>query len=435
MIRQIFKFLWAHRLRSLGLFIELVIVTIIGWIVIEPMAVKTSRALIPAGFEYDRIVTVKLSSLDGKSAEYDSLANADGAQVSAIRTLLRNLSARNGVESATPICHTVFDHSNLSMSSYKFDKSLVDTTHDDRINAIVVHYVPGTHFFETYGLKSPSGTPFEEPKFMPHTKIVSSNLARALYPGQNPVGKPVIIDRDDDDSETPTLISGVVADATYSKGRGRTPIQYVPYELGEDDYSIYGFALRLGEGVNPYAFVDRLNADLPDYRVGNFYLTEPSTYADLRATVFADTHRELLKGWIVAIFFLVNVLLGVAGTFYIQTRTRIPDAGVMRAFGATRLRIEASIVGEAAMMVFLGWAVGSIIYIAYMHFTDYSTVAMTENWIATVLSPMWYDTLPSRLAVVGISILLLLLAMGALGAWLPARRVGRVSPVDALREE
>ncbi|MDE5750189.1 MAG: hypothetical protein K2H87_05400, partial [Duncaniella sp.] len=416
MFHQIFQSLRAHSSRSLGLLIELIIVTIIGWIVIEPIAVDTSRALIPAGYDHDRLVMVNLATLDKKSADYDTIAFTNDDRVNAIEGLRRRLASRKDVEYATIVSYGVFDGQGLSQSNWDIDKSLRDSVHDPKTLVISVDYYPGTDFFKTFGIKTPAGQPFEEPLYMPNTKIISETFARALYPGGNALGKELELKDDDftggnkeialggkdDDDDPPVIITGVVADATYSKGRGRTPIEYTALPLNDNVYRVQGFVLRIAPDADLYTFLDGLKGDLSDYRAANYYLSEPSTFEDRREEVFADTHRELLKGWIIAIFFLVNILLGVAGTFYIQSRTRIPEAGVMRAFGATRRRIEGCIVGEAVMLVLIGWVVGSALYLTYLHSTDYDAIRTTEDWVATLLNPMWYDTLPSRLTVIGL---------------------------------
>ncbi len=133
-------------------------------------------------------------------------------------------------------------------------------------------------------------------------------------------------------------------------------------------------------------------------------------------------------------FFLLNVLLARAGTLYILCRKRIPEAGIKRAFGATRFSIETSILAEAWLTVFIGWVIGSSLYLCWLlYFKEpmYGEV----NYIIHILNPKWYDTAWSRYAIVSGIVLLLLLLVATLGAWLPARKVGRVPIVDSLRDE
>ena len=98
-MRQIFKSIIGKKTRSTVLFIEIVIVTIIGWIIIEPVAVNTTTALIPAGYDYDRLVTLTIDYLDPKSASYDKSAEQESSE-KACFNLLRMIRQRQGVEEA-----------------------------------------------------------------------------------------------------------------------------------------------------------------------------------------------------------------------------------------------------------------------------------------------------------------------------------------------
>ena len=55
--------------------------------------------------------------------------------------------------------------------------------------------------------------------------------------------------------------------------------------------------------------------------------------------------------------------------------------------------------------------------------------------IIQYLRPVWHDTKLGRYSIIGGLILLLLLLTSALGAWLPARKVGRGPIVDSLRDK
>ncbi|MFV3037941.1 hypothetical protein ACNI5A_32925, partial [Klebsiella pneumoniae] len=76
----------------------------------------------------------------------------------------------------------------------------------------------------------------------------------------------------------------------YNKGDDRAPIAF--RALGPED--ALGFAVRLKEGVSARDFTDRLTADLSKYRSGNFYLTHPELYSDMREEIFSEGRRELL---------------------------------------------------------------------------------------------------------------------------------------------
>ncbi|MBO5444769.1 MAG: FtsX-like permease family protein [Muribaculaceae bacterium] len=426
-MRLILKSIFSHLSVNMPLLIEIVAVTIIGWIVIEPVAVKTSVASLPAGYDHERLVLVHLSSM-GKDAEgYDtaSISTAD-----AYRRLLDMLRQRDGVETATYVGYQSFESDTKATSYLDADSSFRKDGEELGTGVIITMYVPESDFFSTFGIQGADGKPFDEPRYAEHSYIVTKTLAEMMFPGGNPIGKNLYPYDESDEDDRPSPIVGVIDDVIYNKGDDRAPIAF--RALGPE--GALGFAVRLKEGVSARDFTDRLTADLSKYRSGNFYLTHPELYSDMREEIFSEGRRELLKGWLMVLFFMVNVLFGVAGTFYVQTRRRISDAGVMRAFGATRRRVEGGIVGEACVITIVAWGIGCLLYLCYLHFSGDSGTEPAQ-YIIRVLRPMWHDTASVRNTVITGILLLVLLELAVAGSWLPARKVGRVNPIDALRDE
>ena len=428
---QIFKSVFGKNTRSIALLIEIVIVSVIGWIVIEPVAVDTTTALIPAGYDHDRLVELQFSFLNPSSPSYDK-ATENEPQQSHMENLLRLIRQRNGVEKATFSFYESFEQEGRNTRHMLADS--VFTSHginDLQFGMTQIIYYPHTDFFSTFGIKDASGKTFQEP-VSDGPFIVSASVARLLCPDSTAIGKDIYI-RSQWRPNTDTEIVGVTADVTYAKGDGRFPVYYEAKDW--DSWAQpSGIMMRLGEGVNPRAFIDKLNSELSQYRSGNIYLTHPVYMSDKRDERFAEKQRGLTQKWIILAFFLVNVLLGVAGTFYVQCKSRIPDAGVMRAFGATRRAIICGIVGEALITAAIGWLIGSAIYLAYLK-TQGFMMDTDALEVVRYISPVWYDTILGRYSMIGGIILLLLLATSALGAWLPARKVGHVPIVDSLRDE
>lgn len=427
---QIFKSIFGRKTRSIALFIEIVIVIIIGWIIIEPVAVNTTTALIPAGYDYDRLVMLTIEYMDSKSPSYDKSAEEEPSEKTC-DNLLRMIRQRQGVEKATFTFSQSFDMNGRSSSGISADSTYKEKGIDDiGFTMTCIEYVPHSDFFSTFGIKDADGKPFKEPETDRNSYIISDCVAKAMFPGSSAIGKDLF---DASEWHPKSTIVGVTADMPYAKGDGRIGTYYMARNRDEGQRP-YSIMMRLGEGVNPRKFIESLTSDLSQYRSGNMYLTHPVYMSDQRDEIFAPKQRELTQKWLIVGFFLVNVLLGVAGTFYVQCKTRIPDAGVMRAFGAPRLRVVWSIVGEALVTTILGWLIGSIIYLIYLKYQGFPMETDAAP-IIQHLRPVWHDTKLGRYSVIGGLILLLLLVTSAIGAWFPARKVGRVPIVESLRDE
>lgn len=428
---QIIKSIFGRKSRSIALFIEIVIVTIIGWIIIEPVAVNTTTALIPAGYDYDRLVMLTIDFLSSKSPEYDKSAKNVETET-LYSNLLSMLRQRPGVEKATYVFYQSFEMNGRSSSGILADSTYKEKGIEDiGFSMTCIEFMPNTDFFSTFGIKDVNGNIFQEPEMSESNYIISQSVAKALFPDSTAIGKEVY--PPSEWRPYAMTAAGVVADMPYNKGDGRIGTYYIARDW-KGWTRPAGIMVRLGEGINPRTFIDKLTEDLSQYRSGNMYLTHPVYMSDQRDEIFAPKQRELTQKWLIVGFFLINVLLGVAGTFYVQCKTRIPDAGVMRAFGAPRRRVIWSIVGEALVTTILGWFIGSIIYLIYLKYQGFP-METDASPIIRHLRPVWYDTKFGRYSVIGGIILLLLLFTSALGAWLPARKVGRVPIVDSLRDE
>ena len=421
----------ANRKRSLGLFVEIIIVTIIGWMLIEPVAINTSKITGPAGYDYDRLVKVSFRNLSDETFDYDSTANENTFVYR--QRILDKIRQRSDVASATFTPGYNFEEGGYWGFSILADTTYYDLDVDNSlVSTAMVYYVPESDYFATFGIKRPDGTPFVEPKNDGSGFIVTQSIAKAKYPGKSAIGQD-LYERDEED-DYPTPIIGITADCKYRKAVDRQSLVFKPCDPAQDDNSINGITIRVKDGVSTRRFIDRLANELSAYRAGNVYLFQPELMTEKREETADYIHRELTKNWIIVIFFLINVVLGVAGTFFIQCRSRISDAGVMRAFGATRQRIEWNIIGEACITVFLAWIIGSALYFTYLHYTDEEMIS-EANKITQILRPMWYDAAWSRYSIIGGCVLLMLLISAIIGVWLPARKVGRVPIVDSLRDE
>ncbi len=432
---QTFKQIIARPSHTVALFIEIIIVTIIGWIAIEPVAVNTTTAMLSPGYEYDRLIMLNIGALSPEAEGFDSTLNNAEDIYKSKDQLLRMIRDRKGVESATFISPYMAIESQSYAQAYLEADSIYKENAEEGIEntlqAYKVIFLPNSDFFKTFGIKDITGNPIKADDMEEGALLISNTLAKALYPDGSVIGKDVYPYDEEDEEDRHTPIAGITQDIIYSKDRGRTAIIFKP----ESNYGWYdAITLRLADGENPRDFLDKLSNDLYEYKSGDVYLDEPKLYSDMREEAFSRKKKDLTQKWIILGFFLANVLLGVAGNFYVQCKSRIPDAGVMRAFGATRRKIELNIVSEACLTVFIGWLIGSIIYLIYLKHQGFPMESDARHVIQAI-QPLWYDTKFGRYSIVGLIILLVLLVTATLGALLPARRVGRVPIVDSLRDE
>ena len=81
---------------------------------------------------------------------------------------------------------------------------------------------------------------------------------------------------------------------------------------------------------------------------GNYFVQSVLSYDDVIRKTEDDyrIHSQNTLKYILGAFFVVNLILGTIGCFWLQTRRRVEEIGIRRSFGATRGRIVRMLVSE-----------------------------------------------------------------------------------------
>ena len=128
------------------------------------------------------------------------------------------------------------------------------------------------------------------------------------------------------------------------------------------------------------------------------------------------TPMRLLTGF--ALIGLLLASIGVYGVlaYYVSQRTR--EIGVRLALGATRLQLSAMVVRQSLMPIAAGVVIG------------------VGGSLASgrLLQQFLYDVKPGDPQVIA-AIVALLIVVGLLASWMPARRAASIDPLVALRDE
>lgn len=74
MFKLIWKNLWARRRKNGWLLAELILVSIISWVVLDPVIVVTHDRNIPLGYDAERLCLISLGALQPQAPGYDAEA-------------------------------------------------------------------------------------------------------------------------------------------------------------------------------------------------------------------------------------------------------------------------------------------------------------------------------------------------------------------------
>ena len=63
MLKLIFKNLWARRRRNIWVVVEMVLITVVAWVVLDPAIVTGYHLSLDPGYDIDRLVAINLAEI------------------------------------------------------------------------------------------------------------------------------------------------------------------------------------------------------------------------------------------------------------------------------------------------------------------------------------------------------------------------------------
>ena len=432
MFTLILKTLWARRRRNGWLLAELILVAVLSWIIFDPVIVVTYDRHLPLGYDADRLCMVSVAALQPQASGYDDQAADSASMMQACLNLVERARQHPDVEQATPLVSFVYPGSMGNSSS-----TLTAEGDSTELDVLHVYFWPHTHFFETYGFRPGQGSPtaqqLSDYAYRESDIVVTEDAMERLFHTRAYNRQRCWETRQGDTLYNPVV--GVVEAFKYANDWRPIPVTFVP-ELHPDILSTLEdmhIVIRLKDGVSMDRFLHEFKPwMLRQMRAGNLYARELQSYDDIIASgEFFTSTSVYRRNLSIALFFLVNLCLGVIGTFWLQTRTRREEVGVMLSYGATPRRIRLQLLGEGMVLTTVATLAGCFLYLQY---------GLSEGlhrgsaWMKSTM-PCWVDHFGQHFAIVSLIIYLILLVVVWVGIYIPARRISSIPPTEALRDE
>ena len=281
----------------------------------------------------------------------------------------------------------------------------------DRLTANRRVVLPG--YFEAVGMPLVAGRDFttSDRADTPRVAVVNETLARTFFPGEDPLGRRLVID---DDPPVTYEVVGVVADARID--RVNRYVRAAAYRsFYQDPRTVMRLALRSTLAPDELATTVRrvVAARDRDVLVANTI--------ELEQLIGDSIVSQRVSAITLTMFSVVALLLAALGlygvlAYYVTQRTH--EIGVRVAVGADPSAILKHVLGRSSVMVIPGLVLGLIASLASTRLIEHLLFEVPAT------DPATFGTVSGCLAVVAL----------AASAW-PAWRATRIDPVQALRGE
>lgn len=431
MWKLILKNLWSRRRRNGWLLAELILVAILSWYIFDPVMVVTYERHLPLGYDADRLCMVSVGMLPQEAPGYEPQAADSASLMQTYLNLVDRARQHPDVEQATPVLSFVYPGAmGTGTSSFIAEGDSVAHT------ALFIEFLPHTHFFETYGFQSGKGSmsaaqlsDLDYGDYYIMTEDLLEGMFRThIYRNQR-------CWKVNGTDTCYTAVKGTVKSCKYLSDKRPVPIVFMPLQNPDIRSSLDNMRIvvRLKEGVRMERFLHDFRPwMLRQLRIGNLYARELQSYDEINAArEFSDSTVLYRRSLSIALFFLVNLCLGVIGTFWMQTRTRREEVGVMLSYGATPHRIRLLLLGEGTALTTLATFIGCFIYLQYA----FSEGLNTGSSLMEAVTPSWVDNFGLHFFFVSLMVYVILLLVVWIGIYIPAHRISSISPTEALRDE
>ena len=396
--------------------IELLVVSVVMWFITDMLYVRIATYLEPRGFDISHCYLIEMGMLNEKSPDYVKYSKGD--EQKDVLELLNRIQHRPDVEAAS-----------LSINSYPYNGSNGTTSMQLQGDSVIIsnwlirRFVT-PDFVRVFRYEGANGeTPeqlaqmLEEGKFLAsenvynHKKLGKRNL-------KDYIGKPFHLHGD--------------TTQTYTLGTALKTVRYDDFQQARNSYSMmqkiywYRSYFELCVRVRPEHdkdFIARLKADSESqYRIGNVFISNIRSFKDIRRSFQQVQYNEMRNNFTGMAFLLVNIFLGLLGTFWFRTQQRKSEIALHKAHGATNQMVFTRLLCEGWLLLLIVTPIALLIDFNLAH-------AELNSWRnGTTLE---WDRL---LFCGGISFALIAL-MIAIGIGIPARKAMKIDPAEALHNE
>lgn len=411
MIKKLFVQIKNERILNLWLVLELLLVSVVMWYIVDYLYTHAATYLEPRGFDIEHCYLIGLSELTPKSPDYIPDRSKDETHAD-VAEILERICRRPEIEAAS-----------LSNASYPYNEtSSSDIVLYDTLRSLTTVFRMVTpDFVRVFRYQGACGeTPEQLAEILERGDFLASNNLFENYGRRLTefVGKDFQLFGDTTKS--------------YRLGAALQDVRFHDYEQARSSscllfkqsyfWTSMELCVRVREDMD-HDFIARLKKDSESqFRVGNIFISKIRSFVDIRHN-YQQSWANDIRNYVMGMgFLLLNIFLGLLGTFWFRTQQRRSEIALHKVHGATNTAVFFRLLGEGILLLVTVTPIAFII--------DYNLANLELNsWRnGTTLE---FD----RLLLCAAISFLLIAVMIIIGISVPARKAMKIQPAEALHDE
>lgn len=259
--------------------------------------------------------------------------------------------------------------------------------------------------------------------------VLDEAFAQLLFPDGQAVGKEIVCDMN---AKVTYRVAGVVGNTKRFDYLRPTKKFYTFERANGGNCHYYEIAIRVKNGVKEAemtgAFRNRLTSEL---RIGNYFLKSFDSYEHIHQQTDRSfgISNEIRSNMLLLLFFLLNIILCVIGTFWYRISRRRGEIGLQMAMGATRTNIRWLFYLEGLCLLTVSGIIAMFIEVQFVALDMVETLGAYDggNYLP--------DDKPLRFLITNFITWCILAVSIVIAIYIPANQASHMNPSDALRDE
>lgn len=431
MWKSILKQMWNRRRSNGWLAVELLFVFCLTWYIVDYLFVYNYHTRIPNYRNIDHTLQINIAELPEEHPEYRKDESEGDALVANYQRVIQVVKDYPGVEEVG----VSYGGASPGSGNYWGLGLCIPGDTITQANGQRITIDPAYDFFKVFGYSTDNGNkPVSVKDFdwgVSNGVVIGRKVEQMLYPGGSAFGKELEAWKKPDERY---IVTGVVDDIKRFDYNRPQNAYYLSRPLKADNVRSAEISLRHNASFSSRAFRDKFKTEMTDrLRVGNFYLLSVIPYTVINDTTdrdFGITNNIKLRLYMM-IFFFLNIMLCMIGTFWYRINQRPNEIGLRKAVGATSRSIHTSLVQEGIFLLLLIIIPAMAIEYQFVHLDMIETMGVWGDKDPAFLPDR---TIERFLITNGITFVLMATVVTA-AIWLPALKGALLAPAEALRHE
>ena len=419
MIRHIFKLIWNERRANRWIFIEYFLVFCVLWICCNFISSIFRTYEAPPGFDISQVYMINMDKNPNVQEDIDNYEVA--------LTLLDRVKRHPNVE-------FVAMGKGIPFGRYSSWGGM-NVNDNDSIRYLVKTARVTSDFFNVFQIPLTSGEIFDWQDEGNRNTAVISAFKKDLFGGGQENLIPIYpIHKLIEQKEEEDLVINVAGTTgrivnSYSRFEDHVSTVFLPLPRQETRLPENDIVIRVKQDTRkdfPYEFIKDMKEQLS---IGTYFLASIKPIEEIKNERSTVVLGKLNSIYAVAFFLIVNIFLGILGTFWFRVQSRRSEIGLRLAVGSSKKMVQKIFIYETFFLLLPASIIGTVICVAL-----FGGALLDILGIPAINREIW--KIGREQDMINFVLTFGFLAIVSIAAVLyPANRAANIQPAETLREE